>query len=196
MQHGFEALIRRADNADREAADKLFAILYHDLRQLAERKLRGTGASLTLGTTTLVHEAYLNIAARENIAFPDRPRFLAYASRAMRGLIIDYARSRRAKKRGGQFEISLAGDEPPSDQWTRNAAELEQLTDALDGLAEFEPALAELVDMHFFCGFSFAEIAGLRQVSERTVYRDWRQARLLLRHALLPDESDASDEKK
>ena len=196
MRHGFEALIQRADQADREAADKLFTILYDDLRRLAERQLRRAGASLTLGTTTLLHEAYLNIAGRENVAFPDRPRFLAYASRAMRGLLIDYARSRRAKKRGRQFEISLAGDEPPSDQMIGNSAELEQLSDALDELAEIEPTLAELVDMHFFCGFSFGEIAGLRQVSERTVYREWRQARLLLRHALLSDDSDALDEKK
>ena len=193
MQQGFEALISRADQADREAADKLFAILYHDLRRLAEHNLRRAGSSLTLGTTTLLHEAYLNISERENIAFPDRPRFLAYASRAMRGLVIDYARSRRAKKRGRQFEITLADDDPPSDHTVKNAEELERLGDALDELAEIEPALAELVDLHFFCGFSFGEIAGLRQVSERTVYRDWREARLLLRHALLPNDA-APDE--
>jgi RNA polymerase sigma factor (TIGR02999 family) len=187
VQHGFEAMIQRADHADSEAVDELFAILYHELRRLAEHKLRSVGSSMTLGTTTLLHEAYLNIAERENIAFPDRSRFLAYASRAMRGLVIDYARSRRARKRGRQFEISLVGDETPSDEWTRNGAELEQLSDALDQLAEVDAALAELVDMHFFCGFSFGEIAELRKVSERTVYRDWRQARLLLRHALLPD---------
>jgi RNA polymerase sigma factor (TIGR02999 family) len=188
VQQGFEALIRRADEADREAADKLFAILYQELRRLAESHLRRAGSSLTLGTTTLLHEAYLNIAGRENIAFADRGRFLAYASRAMRGLVIDYARSRRAKKRGHQFEITLTDDEPPSDHAINTAAELERLGDALDELAEIEPALAELVDLHFFCGFSFGEIAGLRQVSERTVYRDWREARLLLRHALLPDD--------
>ena len=187
MEQGFGALLRRAAEADREAADKLFAILYHELHRLAESNLRRAGSSLTLGATTLLHEAYLNIAARENIEFADRPRFLAYASRAMRGLIIDYARSRRAKKRGHQFEITLAGNELPSDQAIKDAAELERIGDALDELAEIEPALAELVDLHFFCGFSFCEIAELRQVSERTVYRDWRQARLLLRHALLQD---------
>jgi RNA polymerase sigma factor (TIGR02999 family) len=194
VQQAFQALIRRADEADRGAADKLFAMLYHELRRLAESNLRRAGSSLTLGTTTLLHEAYLNIAGRENIAFADRPRFLAYASRAMRGLVIDYARSRRAKKRGRQFEITLAGDEPPSDATSQTAAELERLSDALNELAEIEPALAELVDLHFFCGFSFGEIAGLRQVSERTVYRDWRQARLLLRHALLPDGAAAPNE--
>ena len=192
-QGGFEALIRRADQADREATDRLFALLYHELHGLAERSLRRVGAALTLGTTTLLHEAYLNIAGRENIAFADRPRFLAYASRAMRGLIIDYARLRRAKKRGTQFEITLAGDEAPSGGGMESAPELERLGEALDELAEIESGLAELVDLHFFCGFSFGEIAALRQVSERTVYRDWRRARLLLHHALLLDDAQPPD---
>jgi len=194
VEQGFQALIRRADQADQTAADRLFTLLYQELHRLAEHHLRRGGSSLTLGTTTLLHEAYLNIAGRENVAFVDRPRFLAYASRAMRGLVIDYARSRRARKRGRQFEITLAGDEPSSRQPTEKAAELDELGDALDDLATIEPALAELVDLHFFCGFSFAEIALLRHVSERTVYRDWRKARLLLHHALLPDDPGAPDE--
>ena len=76
----------------------------------------------------------------------------------------------------------------------KKAVELGQLGDVLDDLAEFEPALAELVDLHFFCGFSFGEIAALRQVSERTVLRDWRKARLFLHHALLHDVAAAPDE--
>ena len=184
-----DALIRRADQADREATDKLFAILYNELHRLAEHNLRRGGSALTLGTTTLLHEAYLNIAGRENIAFAERSRFLAYASRAMRGLVIDYARRRRAKKRGREFEITLSPDEVTSGQPMQEAAELERLGEALDELGELEPALAELVDLHFFCGFSFAEIAALRQVSERTVARDWRKARLLLHQALLDDDT-------
>ena len=196
MEQDFQTLIQRADQADREATDKLFALLYQELHRLAEHHLRRGGPSLTLGTTTLLHEAYLNIAGREQLAFPDRPRFLAYASRAMRGLVIDYARSRRAQKRGRQFEITLAGDEPAPRQAVQQAAELERLGDALDELAGIEPALAELVDLHFFCGFSFGEIAELRQVSERTVLRDWRKARLFLHRALLPDDAAAPDEPK
>jgi RNA polymerase sigma factor (TIGR02999 family) len=184
----FQALIRRADAADREAADTLFALLYNELHRLAEFTLRRPGASVTLGTTTLLHEAYLNIAGRENVAFTERSRFLAYASRAMRGLVIDYARSRRAMKRGRQFQITLAGDESPSNRAIHKAAELEQLGDALDELAGLKPALAELVDLHFFCGFSFGEIASMRGVSERTVRRDWRKARVLLHHAIVQDE--------
>jgi len=194
MPQEFESLLRRADQADRAAADQLFAILYNDLHRLAEYNLRRADSSLTLGTTTLVHEAYLNIARRENVAFPDRARLLAYASRAMRGLIIDYARTRRANRRGRQFEITLSADQFPPDQAMEKAAELQRLGDALDELAELEPALAELVDLHFFCGFSFVEIATLRGVSDRTVQRDWRKARLLLQHALLHDDVAAPDE--
>lgn len=187
-----DALIRRADETDREAIDKLFAVLYDELHRLAEHNLRRAGATVTLGTTTLLHEAYLNVAGREHIAFAERSRFLAYASRAMRGLIIDYVRSRRAKKRGRQFEITLADDESPSGQPMENATELERLGEALDELGQFEPGLAELVDLHFFCGFSFVEIAALREVSERTVQRDWRKARLLLHQALLDDDGQTA----
>lgn len=186
-------LIRRADEADQEAADHLFAILYRELHRLAEHNLRRAGAALTLGTTTLLHETYLNIAGREHVAFADRSRFLAYASRAMRGLVIDYARRRRALKRGRQFEITLATTDESPGQATRIVAELEQLGDALGELAELQPALAELVDLHFFCGFSFGEIATLRQVSERTVQRDWRKARILLHQALLDDSTTPNE---
>jgi RNA polymerase sigma factor (TIGR02999 family) len=186
-------LIRRADQSDREAADQLFAILYSELHRLAEYNLRRAGYVLTLGATTLLHEAYLNIAGRENVAFAERSRFLAYASRAMRGLIVDYARHRRAQKRGRQFEITLGDDQASSGETMESAGELAELGDALEELMELEPALAELVDLHFFCGFSFVEIASLRQVSERTVQRDWRKARLLLQQALLNEDASPDD---
>lgn len=189
-----DSLIQRADQADGVAVDALFTLLYGELHRLAEHALRRDGGMITVGPTTLLHEAYLNIAGREHVAFADRSRFLAYASRAMRGLIIDYARSRRATKRGRQFEITLTADEPSSGHAFARAAELERLGDALDELAQLEPTLAELVDLHFFCGFSFVEIAALRGVSDRTVQRDWRKARMLLHHALLQDDADAPDE--
>jgi len=194
VEQELEALIRRADQADRDAADKLFALLYGELHRLAEHHLRRGGSGLTLGPTTLLHEAYLNVAGRDDVAFPDRARFLAYASRAMRGLLINYAQRRRAQKRGRQFEITLAGDEQPPADAMRQAEELERLGDALAELTELEPALAELVDLHFFCGFTFAEIAAMRQASERTVQRDWRKARLLLQHVLLAEGEAAPDD--
>jgi RNA polymerase sigma factor (TIGR02999 family) len=176
-------LIRTADAGDGAAADQLFSALYRELHAIAEREVHRRGADLTLGTTTLLHEAYLNIAGREGIQFAGRPQFLAYAARAMRGLIIDYARRRRAQKRGGEFCITHSGVELPADQ-PALADELEQLDTALETLARVDLELARLVDLHFFAGFSFGELAQLRGVSERTVQRDWRKARLLLHRTL------------
>ncbi len=169
------------------AADSLFALLYGELHRLAEQSLRRAGGGLTISPTTLLHEAYLNMAAREGVAFADRGRFLAYAARAMRGLIIDFVRARRAQKRGRELEVTLTGEEPASAASLQAAAEMTQLGDAIDELAELEPALAQVVDLHFFCGFTFVEIAALQGVSERTVQRDWRKARMLLQRTMLGD---------
>jgi RNA polymerase sigma factor (TIGR02999 family) len=174
-------LIRTADAGDGAAADALFSALYQELHRLAERQLRQSGPDVTLGTTTLLHEAYLNIAGRETVAFPDRARFLAYAGRAMRGLVIDYSRRRQAKKRGGEFHITSSHDVAAAPE---SSTSLEQLDEALETLAAVHPELAQLVDLHFFSGFSLVEIAALRNVSERTVQRDWRKARLLLHRTM------------
>jgi len=166
------------------ATAELFAALYDELHRIAQRQLQ-RGNRVALSTTTLVHEAYLDICQRSGTEFPNRARFIAYAARAMRGIVIDYVRySRAAKRGGGAFEITLTGNlDAPAQQ---NAAEeLERLSEALEELAKIEPSLAELVDLHFFCGYDFREIAELRGVSERTVQRSWRKARLLLRHQML-----------
>ena len=186
-QTRIDALIQRADRADGAAVDELFSMLYGELHKLAEHALRRDGGAITVGPTTLLHEAYLNMAGRPDTTFADRSRFLSYASRAMRGLVIDYARRRRAVKRGRQLEITLTGEEEPSADASRVAADLVRLGDVLGELAALDSSLAEVVDLHFFCGFSFAEIAALRRVSERTVQRDWRKARLLL-HGAIRDE--------
>lgn len=128
-----------------------------------------------LGVTTLLPETYLHIAAREGAHFPDRARFMGYAARVMRGLVIDHARMRRAAKRGGQFEITTLDTEgvgPLVDE-----RELNEIAEALDALAQDHASLADLVDLKFFCGFSFDEIATMRGVSERTVRRQWEIAR-------------------
>jgi RNA polymerase sigma factor (TIGR02999 family) len=184
VQNDLLELLRRADQTDSEAADELFAVLYQELHTLAERHLRRGGSDLTISTTTLVHEAYLSMVGRRNVVFPDRARFFAYASRAMRGLVIDYARRRRAKKRGRDIEITLVEEQIPAPDSIDSSTELESLGDALNDLGRLCPALAELVDLHFFGGFTFGEIAELRAVSERTVQRDWRKARLLLHQVI------------
>lgn len=167
--------------------DRLFAALYDELHRLAESQLRRGGAGLTLSPTTLLHEAYLRIGRQQELAFPDRTRFFAYASRAMRRLVIDYARRKRARRRGAEFEITLSGREAAAGG--PDGEQLARLGDALDELAGASPELAELVDLHFFCGFSLGEIAKLRGVSERTAQRDWRKARLVLHHLLDDAES-------
>lgn len=173
-------LVRAADAGDGAAAEELFAALYNELHAQAEHHLRTCGPRMTLGTTTLLHESYIKLANRSDLRFPDRARFLGYASRALRGLVIDYARARRARKRGGEFEIVRLGDEePPAPETARDDA-LERIGRALDELAEIDPHLANLVDLHFFGGFSFVEIAALHDQSERTVQRNWRKARMIL----------------
>ena len=175
-------MVGRADAGDASARDTLFAALYSELHRLAESHLRRSGSQFTMSTTTLLHEAYLNLNGREHVVFPDRLRFLKYASRAMRGLIIDYVRARRAEKRGGDITFV---DVPANDvQAPTGDSSLERLGRALDELAQFDRELAELVDLKFFCGFSFAEIAAFRSVSERTVQRDWAKARIVLHDAL------------
>jgi RNA polymerase sigma factor (TIGR02999 family) len=181
-------LLSRAEKGG-AAAEELFALLYAELHRLAQSHLRRQGGSLTLGATTLVHEAYLNMIGRSEALFPDRARFFAYASRAMRGLAIDYSRRRHAKKRGRQFEITLEQDDDLSPGTAAAVTDLTELGDALTELAQVDPPLAELVDLHFFGGLSFLEIAGLRAVSERTVQRDWQKARLLLNRALREESS-------
>lgn len=181
------SLVMRADAGDGPARDALFAALYAELHRLAESHLRRSGGDMTLGATTLLHEAYLDIADRDALAFPDRNRFLGYASRAMRSIVIDYVRQRRAQKRGGDLTFTTLNEE--RDGGPVAAAHLEAVGAALDQLADVEPELAQLVDFKFFCGFTFAEIAAVRGVTERTVQRDWAKARVLL-HGFL-DGADA-----
>ena len=172
------SLADATERGDRSAADALFAALYSELHRLACRELARQGVPLGLSATTLLHQAYLDMAEREGPAFPDRARFMGYSARVMRGLIIDHARNRQAQKRGGLFEItSLTTDvlENPVDY-----LELERIGEALDQLGKMEPSLAEIVDLKFFCGFSFSEIAAMRAVSERTVQRNWEKARIYL----------------
>jgi RNA polymerase sigma factor (TIGR02999 family) len=176
------SLLTSAEHGDPSAAEALFAALYSDLRRLARRELSRRGGGVTLTATALLHEAYLEISKRDGAMFVDRGRFMAYASRVMRGLIIDYARHRRAQKRGGRFEMTTL--ETDAGGRTVNDRELGAISDALDELASVEPVLAEVVDLKFFCGFSFTEIAGMRGVSERTVQRQWDKARIYLHGAL------------
>lgn len=162
--------------------DVLFSTLYAELHRLARRELYRRGSIGSLGVTTLLHEAYLSISGAQGAVFVDRARFMAYAARVMRGLIIDDVRRRRSEKRGGLFHLTSLGTDHADG--VMNPQSLTRLSDALDELTEVEPELAEIVELKFFCGFSFAEIAAMRGVSERTIQRNWEKGRLYLHHAI------------
>src|SRR5262245_30476098 len=176
------SLIASAEGGDAAAAEALFTTLYSELHRLAQRELARGGGPMTLGATTLLHEAYLDISGRDGVVFPDRARFMSYAARVMRCLIIDHIRRRHAVKRSGVFELT-SPDTAIVDR-TTDAQHLTRISDALDELATVDAALAEVVDLKFFCGFSFAEIGAMRGVSERTVQRHWEKARIYLHRAL------------
>jgi RNA polymerase sigma factor (TIGR02999 family) len=182
MHSSISSLLTSSDAGDATAAKTLFAALYSDLRRLAHHELARRGGGVTLTATALLHEAYLEVSKRDGAMFVDRGRFMAYASRVMRGLIIDYARNRRAQKRAGRFAMTTL--ETDLGESAVDMRELTAIGDALDELASIDAALAQVVDLKFFCGFSFAEIAGMSGVSERTVQRQWDKARIYLHGAL------------
>jgi len=182
MGSAVSSLMGTVDSGSIAATNVLFTTLYTELHRLAKRQLARLGAPLGLSVTTLLHEAYLDMSARAGTIFPDEARFMGYAARVMRGLIIDHVRSRTAIKRGGEFEITSLENDAVAH--AADAKELSMISDALDQLARVEPDLAQLVDLKFFCGFSFPEIAALQGLSERTARRKWERARIYLRRTI------------
>jgi len=177
-------LIDLAEQGDEVSAGKLFTQLYAELHRLAKRQLARQG-EISISATTLIHETYLDMAEQEGQSFPDRGRFMAYAARVMRGLIIDHVRNRLAIKRGGAFELtSLTTD---VGEVTSDDQELTRMSHALDELARVDSSLSQIVDLKFFCGFSFGEIANMKGLSERTVQRKWEKARIYLHRSLRAD---------
>ena len=172
--------------------DSLFSALYSELHRLAKRELARQNAGASLSVTTLLHEAYLDVSSRSGTLFPDQARFMGYMARVMRGLIIDHVRNRSTLKRGSEFAITSLDSEIA--QFASNTKELLLINDALDRLTRVDPELAEIVDLKFFCGLSFAEIAAVQNLSERTVQRKWKKARIYLscyiRPTLPVSESD------
>jgi RNA polymerase sigma factor (TIGR02999 family) len=172
------ALVHAAGSGDRAALKSLFAAVYDEIKRLAHRQL-ASDRQPTLDTTGLVHEAYLKLVQPEALVLRDRAHFFAIASKAMRQIVIDHARRRSADKRGGNVIHVVTG----ADITANDALDPETLTrldNALNGLQDLEPRLAELVEMRFFAGLSVEQIAGLREVATRTVIRDWRRARAYL----------------
>jgi RNA polymerase sigma factor (TIGR02999 family) len=161
-----------------QAPDRLFPLVYDELRGRARRLLRRGAPGQTLDATALVHETYLKLVDQTRVDLRDRGHFFAVASKAMRQIIVDHARARAADKRGGG-ERPVTLDEGTAAVASR-AAEIVAVDSALAKLEAVEPRLAGIVEMRFFAGLSVEETAAGLDLSPRTVKRDWQKARAFL----------------
>lgn len=174
-------LLSRCASGDPRAADDLFTFVYDDLRTIAHRHLRGEVGGHTLNTTALVHEAYLALADETAAGWRNRAHFLAVSSRAMRHILIDYARARLSAKRGGAaIRVPLREDLTLADGDDSGGIDLLALDEALVELAEHDERLCRVVECRFFGGMSVAETAEALGVGVRTVERDWTRAKAYL----------------
>ena len=171
-------LLRASRGGNREALDRLFSLLYDELRRVAHRQLLGQQREATLNTTALIHEAYLRMVDQHQADWEDRAHFFGYAARTMRAIIVDYARRRCAQKRGGRLtHVSFDDRDLP----VESQAEMIVAVDAaLTRLTEVSERLGRIVECRFFGGMSLDETAAALQVSDRTVRRDWIKAKTWL----------------
>jgi RNA polymerase sigma factor (TIGR02999 family) len=177
-------ILRQLARGDRGAFDRLYPLVYDELRRLAASQMRSERPGHTLQPTAVVNEAYLRLAGDLDVDWQDRHHFVAVAARAMRRVLIDYARRKNAEKRGsGHGPVTLAGDLVGRDM---PLDELITLDTALDRLGEMDSRLRDVVELRFFGGLTEEETAELLGVGPRTVRRDWAKARAWL-HAELYD---------
>ena len=176
-------LLRAHRGGDRGALDRLMPLVYDDLHRLARRQLAGEGGrGRTLDTTGLVHEAYLRLAESSRAAWEGRGHFFAVSARAMRQIVVDYARERGAAKRGGGVRSATLDDESAAVE--SRAEEILAVDQALAALGALDPHLPQLVECRFFAGLTEEETAEALALPLRTVQRDWARARAWLKRAL------------
>jgi len=184
--HEITGLIIEARRGSHDALDRLFPLVYEELRRMAHRVLLRERASHTLNTTALVHEAYLKLVDQDRANWNDRAHFLAIAATAMRRILVDYARRQKRLKRGGERrgvtldDAMLVADE--------RADTLLALDEALPSLGALNERLSRVVECRFFAGLTTEETAAALQVTTRTVERDWQKARAWL-YARLQDQA-------
>jgi RNA polymerase sigma-70 factor, ECF subfamily len=183
--HHVTALLQAWGRGDASALDALLPAVYGELHRQAERYMRGQPAGHTLQATGLVHEAYLKLVDQTKVEWRSRAHFFGVAAKAMRSILIDHARARRAAKRGaGADRITLeAGRDIPDRTPPVDVLELDE---ALQRLAEFDPDKARLVELRYFGGLSVDETADVLEVSPATLKRQWTTARAWLRRELTP----------
>ena len=178
-------LLRAWAEGDEAAGEKLFPILYGELRRQAGRYMRRERRSHTLQPSGLVNEAYLRLAGSPDLDWHDRAHFFAIAARVMRQVLVDHARRRRAAKREGCHVTLEDADAPAA------PLELLDLEDALKELVALDPRQARVVELRFFGGLDVEETAGVLGLSPRTVKREWQTARAWLQHRLLHGEGQS-----
>jgi RNA polymerase sigma factor (TIGR02999 family) len=167
------------------SVDAFFTATYRELRQLARARLRGGGRDVVLDTTALVHESYLKLSQAARLQFPDRPRFLVYAGRLMRSVIVDLVRQRQSERHGGgAAHLTLTGDVIDQAGLPAHEEHILRVHEALEEMAKVDERMAKVVEMRYFGGLNDLEIADALGVTDRTVRRDWEQARLFLAEAL------------
>ncbi len=174
-KYEFTQLLRAAGAGDDDAKKRLWVLMYEELRRIAHGQLLSERVDHTLSTTDLVHEAYLRLVDQDRIQVTDRTHFRMLAARAMREILIDYARKRKAKKRGGG-RPTLLFDEAIH-QANEQAEDLLMLDEALSTLELLNERLSKVVECRYFGGFTREETAEVLEVSVRTVERDWVKAR-------------------
>ena len=175
-------LLHRAERGDADAANRLFTTMYGELRRLARARLRAGGRDALLDTSSLVHESYLRFARGGQLRLQDRAHFVRWAGRAMRSVIVDFARRRLADRRGGgQSTVRLTTG---IGEVASGESEILRIHDALEQMAARDQRMADIVEMRYFAGMTQPEIAEAIGVHERTVRREWEKARLFLREAL------------
>ncbi|MDX1394393.1 MAG: sigma-70 family RNA polymerase sigma factor [Gemmatimonadota bacterium] len=175
-------LLTECAGGDVDAFDRLMPLVYDDLRKIAHGRLARERAGHTLSTTAVVHEAYLKLVNQATATWRDRAHFFAVASRVIRHVLVDYARVRKAAKRGGDAIRIPLRDEV--DGKAPDLVELIALDEALSELARHDPRLERIVEYRFFGGMTVRDAAEALGVSQRTAERDWRRARAYLYRAL------------
>jgi len=174
-------LLARWNAGDEEALRALVPLVYNELRRIAHHYLQKEWPGHTLQTTALVHEAYLRLD-QQGAAHPEnRAHFFAMAAELMRQILVDYARSRRAAKRGGGQELTLDG---ATFSVRNRSVDLIALDDALSGLAKLDPQQSRIVELRFFGGLSIEETSQVLGISPATVKREWATARAWLHHEM------------
>lgn len=172
-------LIESANQGVDGAVDRLYELLYAELRQIAHARLRGGQGPTLLDTTSLVHESYLRLVKLQQLRVEDRSHFLAYAARVMRSVVVDLVRDSRAERRGGD-QLLVTFDTQAADAHPATSDEVLRVHEALGDLAAIDERLVRVVEMRYFVGLEMDEIAQALGVGKRTVERDWEKARSFL----------------